>query len=233
MQVKGCLIWILGQPPKGFIDLSFASVGRLNDTRESWSDGNYELVGFKYRPAIIDPKLVEPRLDWLRQSSRYTPDSYEQLAESYRLAGRRANAELILIWSQRDLRGRGSLPLWPRMWNLFLDRSVGYGYRVHRPFVFLLIVMLISGTIYFVAQHAGLIVATEETSSFHTFYPYIYALQMIIPVIDLQQTQYWSPKPGGGGWEFMLMFFNNLVMIIGILTVLAVIPGVSRYFRGR
>ena len=112
---------------------------------------------------------------------------------------------------------------------------------MYRPFIFLLWLVLISGTVYWIAQHANLIVSTEQSEQsalrppivVHTFYPYQYAVQMIIPVMDLQQTQYWSPKPGGGGWELALIIFNYIIMLIGWLTVLAVIPGVSRYYRSR
>lgn len=243
MQVGGCLTWILDPPPEGQANLSHAQIGRLQDTAGSWREGRYTLTGMAYQTAG-SLLTLEQRKTWLRQTDVYSPDAYQQLAQVYRLAGQESHAQEILIASQRDLRDkrRGHLPSRSRVWNKFIDLFVGYGYKLHRPFVLLLLVGLAGGLIYLAAQHFQLIYATGGThksamarcspAGYPCFYPFPYSFQLLIPGLDLRETASWLPaaqKP----WGLAMMIFTWLMIIFGWVLATAVVAGVTRLFRQR
>jgi hypothetical protein len=124
---------------------------------QSWPAGKYVLAGLRYRPAVNgnDEISVDQRLRWLRTTEDYNATAYQQLAEAYQLIGEEKTAETISIASLRDLRKRGDLRRRSRGWNRFLDWTVGYGYRLHRPFLALLVLGLLGALIYYLGRTCG------------------------------------------------------------------------------
>jgi hypothetical protein len=247
MQVGGCLTWTLDPPPEGHIKLSRAQISRLNDTAGSWPEGRYTLTGMTYQTVGDlrgDVLTLEQRKTWLRQTDVYSSDAYNQLAQVYRQAGQEPYAQEILIAGQRDLRDkrRGHLPRQSRAWNKFIDLFVGYGYKLHRPFVLLLIAGLAGGVIFLLAQHANLIVSTggshtsamlAHPAAYPPFYPFPYSFQLLIPGLDLRETANWLPAAGKSGWGLALMIFTWLMIVFGWVLATAVVAGVTRLFRQR
>jgi hypothetical protein len=233
MKVGGCLIWMLDPPPEGRIDLSRAQISRLDDTAGSWPKGRYRLSGMTYQ-TVGDLLTRAQRKTWLRQTDVYSPDAYNQLAQVYRQAGQEPYAQEILIAGQRDLRdkGRGHLPWRSRVWSWFIDRFAGYGYKLHRPFVLLLLAGLVGGVIFLTAQHYNLIVATGKASK-PPFYPFAYSFQLLIPGLDLRETANWLPDATRNGWGLALMIYTWLMIIFGWVLATAVVAGITRLFRER
>jgi hypothetical protein len=200
LQVGGCLTWVL-DPPEGPIDFTGAQISRLKDTAESWPKGRYTLTGMVYQSTSGSTLTLEQRKTWLRQTSLYSPNAYQQLARVYRLTGQESHAQQILIASQRDMRDktRGHLPWRSRVWSRFIDHFAGYGYKLHRPFVLLLLAGLAGGVIYLGAQHAGLIISTGKSPA-PPFYPFPYSFQLLIPSLHLRETANWLPEAGKSGW---------------------------------
>jgi hypothetical protein len=243
MRVGGCLTWILDPPPEGRTDLSRAQISRLNDTAGSWPKGRYTLTGMTYQ-TVGEHVTREQRKTWLRQTDAYSPDAYNQLAQVYRQAGQESYAQEILIAGQRDLRDkdRGHLPWQSRAWNWFIDRFVGYGYKLHRPFVLLLLAGLAGGVAFLIAQHHNLIVSTGGShlsamkappAAYPPFYPFPYSFQLLIPGLDLRETANWLPDAGKSGWGLFMMILAWLMIIFGWVLATAVVAGVTRLFRQR
>ena len=235
MQVGGCLTWMLDPPPQGHIDLFRAQISRLDDTAGSWPKSRYTLTGMTYQ-TVGDHLTPELRKTWLRQTDVYSPDAYNQLAKVYRRAGREEDAQEILIASQRDLRdkSRGHLPGQSRAWNWFIDRFVGYGYKLHRPFVILLITGLVGGVIFFLAQHAHpTLMISSGTGRVPPFYPIPYSFQLLIPGLDLRETANYLPDASRNGWGLALMILTWLMIIFGWVLATAVVAGITRLFRQR
>jgi hypothetical protein len=235
MQVGGCLTWKPDPPPEGHIRLARAQVSRLDDASGTWPEGRYTLTGMTYQ-TVTDRLSLEQRKDWLRNTDVYTPDAYRQLAEVYRQAGQETDAQHVLIASQRDLRvkARGHLPWRSRAWNWFIDRSVGYGYKLHRPFVALLVTGVLGGVAFLLANDNGLIVQTGKNSpAVPPFYPFPYAFQLLIPGLDLRETANWIPNAGANGWGLFMMILTWLMIIFGWVLATAVIAGITRLFRER
>jgi hypothetical protein len=236
LKVGGRLTWKLDPPPEGPTDLSRAQISRLDDTMGSWPEGRYTLTGMSYQ-TLGDHVTLEQRKDWLRHTDVYSPDAYQQLANVYRQAGREPDAQEILIASQRDRchKDRGHLPWRSRAWSLFIDRFVGYGYKLHRPFVLLLIAGLAGGVIFAIANSVtkpDLIVPTGQ-GKVPPFYPFPYSFQLLIPGLDLHETANYMPNAGASGWGLALMILVWVMIIFGWVLATAVVAGVTRLFRQR
>jgi hypothetical protein len=236
LRVGGRLVWKLDPPSEGPTDLSRAHISRLDDTARSWREGRYTLTGMSCQ-TVGAQLTLEQRKDWLRHTDIYSPDAYEQLANVYRQAGREPDAQEILIASQRDRRDkdRGHLPRRSRAWNLFIDRFVGYGYKLHRPFVLLFFVGLAGGVIFTIANSVtkpDLIIATGK-GHIPPFYPFPYSFQLLIPGLDLRETANYLPNAGASGWGLTLMILTWLMIIFGWVLATAVVAGVTRLFRQR
>ncbi len=239
LRVGGCLTWKMDPPPEGPVDLSFAHISRLDDTAESWREKKYTLAGMTYWPTSDGHVTMKQRIEWLRNTTAYHADAYQQLAQAHRLSGDESAAQRVAIASQRDLRHRGGLRWHSTAWNWFLDRTVGYGYRLHRPFLFLLGMGVIGGFIYLWAEKSGLLFATTRTdvtlycpADYPCFNPFVYSFQLLIPGLDLRQLTYWLPNastPLGG----LLMAYTWVMIVFGWVAATAVVAGVSRIFRRR
>jgi hypothetical protein len=243
IKVGGCLTWKMDQSPEGLVDLSSGQISRLDDTMPSWRDGKYLLAGLSYRPTMDGGQevvTVDQRLDWLRKTKDYSGTAYQQLAQAYRLTGDESTAEKITIANLQDLRKRGHLRRRARAWNKFLDLTVGYGYRLHRPFLALLVLGLLGALLYYLGEHAGLIYSTSGAldapachPGYPCFNPFVYSFQLLIPGLDLRQATYWLPNSGNHPWGPLLMLYTWLMIILGWVLATAVIAGITQLFRRR
>jgi hypothetical protein len=247
-RVGGRLIWKLEQSPEGLVDLSSGRVSRLDDTVQSWPEGMYVLAGLSYRPAMdgADQWTVDQRIAWLRKTKGYAGTAYQQLVEAYRLSGEQDTAEKVSIAGLRDLRGRGDLRPRSRWWNRFLDWTVGYGYRLYRPFLALLVFGVIGYFIYQAAQHAGLMFSTQiQQGGMHVsaeancppgypcFNPFVYSFQLLIPGLDLREATYWWPDSSKGPWGLPLTIYTWVMIVFGWVLATAVVAGITQLFRRR
>jgi hypothetical protein len=243
IKVGGCLTWKMDQSPEGLVDLSSGQISRLDDTMPSWRDGKYLLGGLNYRPTMDGGQevvTVDQRLDWLRKTRDYSGTAYQQLAQAYRLTGDESTAEKITIANLQDLRKRGNLRRRALAWNKFLDLTVGYGYRLHRAFLALLVLGLLGALLYYLGEHAGLIYSTSGSldapachPGYPCFNPFVYSFQLLIPGLDLRQATYWLPNSGNHPWGPLLMLYTWLMIILGWVLATAVIAGIAQLFRRR
>ena len=242
LQVGGCLTWIMDRPPGGPVDLSFAYVSRLDDTAASWPEKNYTLAGLTYRAVADGAWTLNQRINWLGNTSAYSAEAYQHLAQAYRLSGDEQAAQEVAMASQRDLRKRGNLLWYSTAWNWFLDRSVGYGYCLHRPFLAVLILGLVGGCIYLWGERVGVIFATDPSSNtvvaphckagYPCFNPFVYSFQLLIPGLDLREATYWLPNAITTGGK-LLMVYTWVMIVFGWVAATAVVAGVSQIFRKR
>jgi hypothetical protein len=248
IKVGGRLIWKLDQSPEGLVDLSSGQVSLLDDTIQSWPEGKYVLAGLGYRPSIDGKNkiTVDQRIGWLRDTRDYSATAYQQLAQAYRLIGEEKTAEKISIESRRDLRERGDLRRRSRWWNKFLDWTVGYGYRLHRPFLALLVLGVIGYFIYTAAQNADLMYSTQTQqggmhvsaqadcpSGYPCFNPFVYSFQLLIPGLDLRQATYWWPRSSKHPWGLPLTIYTWVLIVFGWVLATAVVAGITQLFRRR
>ena len=228
MQVAGTLQWAPARPVSGEVNLEAAIVGHLvddwGDERPNghWPAGKLRLDGFSYGQFGGHMQAtVEQRLAWIR--SQYPPSAkkgttdfatqpYEQLAAVYRQAGQETQARRVAIARRADLRKYGNLNWYRWAGNWFLDKTIKYGYQAWRAGVGLAVVLGVIIVLSIFAQDHQLMIpvgnteglhptpsATKCTSSYPCFYPVGYAVDTVLPVINVHQADNWGPN-GSAHW---------------------------------
>src|SRR5271154_1059195 len=89
---------------------------------------------------------------------------------------------------------RKSLPAVPRAWSYLQDWTVGYGYRPVRAAAGLLLLWTV-GTLVFTAHHPVAAAGIRPSA----FEPAIYTLGLLLPVIDFQEENIFTPQ-GPQAW---------------------------------
>ncbi|MEU4832825.1 hypothetical protein [Streptosporangium sp. NPDC023615] len=176
--------------PEGVVDLRYARIGVLYDAPATWSPRRQN--GLVYD--ALDPMLpVAQRLTWLKNDpDRYVPQPYEQLAAIYRRLGHDVDARTVLLVKQRRQRSR--LPWYARAWGWLQDVTVGYGYRPVRAALWFL-VLLVTGAVVFTLNNPP----RAEPGKGPVFNAFVYALDLLFPLIDFGQEKAYQPT-GGGQW---------------------------------
>jgi hypothetical protein len=130
----------------------------------------------------------------------------------YRRAGQDSQARKVAIARRADLRSYGNLNPYRRAGNWLLDKTIKYGYQSWRAGVGLAGVFVIFAWLSFLAQQHHLMVpvgdteglhfvpsATKCTSSYPCFYSVGYAVDTVIPIINVHEADNWGPD-GSAPW---------------------------------
>lgn len=147
----------------------------------------------------------------------YVPEPYERLATVMRSCGEDADAREVLLAKQR--RRRETLPPAAKAWGYLQDWTVAYGYRPGRAAVWMA-VLWAAGTVAF-AQHAPPSMKGEEHPQWN---PALYALDLLVPVINLGQDGYWRME---GAWQWAAAG----LVLVGWVLATTVAAGASRMLR--
>lgn len=89
------------------------------------------------------------------------------------------------------------------------------------------------------AENIGLMHATQPPYTaaprcdpgYLCFQPVVYAVQLLVPVIDLQETSRWFPDTTTGLLGRLVMLYVWLAIVIGWAASGAVAAGIGRLFR--
>jgi hypothetical protein len=244
LTAEGCLVegpffLQLSHAPEGEINLAYAKVnGPLIDTMASWP-GRIRLAGFTYRS--LEGENTEPRsrIGWLRRSEPFTPDIYSQLATVYRGVGQEDWARMVAIARERDRSRRGNMGPWTSTWRRFLGVTVGYGYRPWRAVVPLVVLVAIATVLYALPAGRRVMAATNpegpvsaavECRGYPCFTPPMYALDVLLPVVDFHQETQWYPRTDRrGGWLYA--YLNWFLIATGWILTGAVVAGFGSVWR--
>ncbi|MBW1599361.1 oxidoreductase [Streptomyces sp. JJ38] len=177
------------RPSGGRVVLSGATVGNLVDRMESWPvrDGLW-MAGFSYDQLIpVGPFPLSQRLAWLATATpEYSPGPYEHLAAVLRNDGEDAEARLVLLAKQR--RRRETLSPAGKLWGYLQDWTVAYGYRPGLAALWMAVLWL-AGALFF----AGRPPAPLEQDKAPHWNAAVFALDLLLPVIDLGHDRSWKP----------------------------------------
>ncbi|MGA4539187.1 hypothetical protein ACPA54_04260 [Uniformispora flossi] len=217
----------------GRISLRDAHTARFVDDVLGWPDHlTVELDGFTYqrlthRSDDHARPTAEQRLAWLdRQHGAdfgtgprpFAPAPYEQLAAAMRADGREADARHVLRAKER-LRHR-ALGRAAGTWGALQDAAVGFGYLPARALTWIA-VLLAGGTGYFRWAGAPAPVKAGEAP---TWDPFLYTLDLLLPVIDLGHET--ARDPTGADKAVALV-----LIVAGWVLVTTVIAGVGRTLK--
>jgi hypothetical protein len=214
----------LDAAPRGRVSLAGATVDKLVDARASWpgaaGPGSVNLEGFGYGSVTArGPFTLRDRIGWLAAATpEYSPGPYEQLAAALRAGGEDADAREVLLAKQR--RRRETLPLAGKAWGYLQDVTVGYGYRPGRAAIWMALLWAF-GALYFAGHPAPV---SADSGAHPHWSPPLFALDLLLPVIDLGQENAWRLS-GPPQWTAALL------SILGWVLATSVATGASRLLR--
>jgi hypothetical protein len=252
LQVEHEFVWAPNGAVSGSVDLERATVHRLDDfwpadrTQGYWPPtGKLRLAGFKYEGFGGESQpSVQNRLEWIRKSHTTTSGDrafvaspYEQLARVYRLAGQDADARKVAIARRVDRRAYSDLTWWQWFSDWFLDKTIKYGYQTWRALLGLIVLYVAALALLVFAQHGDNIIVPARpianiaptpsaracSPGYPCFYPAAYAVDVVVPIVKVGQSEYWRIN-GTASWGFAYLTICMLATGVGwALTTLAVV----------
>jgi hypothetical protein len=216
--------------------------------------GLLRLDGFTYDRIVEESKAsLSKRLTWIGSPEK-KPDSkkwrqgfaaqpYQQLATVYQKSGQDTDARTVSIARRRDLRRYGNLTLGRKAGNWLLGIAIGYGYRTWRAVLALATLYVCAFFVFWWAQHHGQLIiptmqktlipvptATQCTSTYPCFYPASYAIDTVIPIVNVRQATYWGVN-GQGDLGHGLEVFASVGTLLGWALATLTIAGYTGLVR--
>ncbi|MBW6433709.1 hypothetical protein KZ829_08125 [Actinoplanes hulinensis] len=187
------------QTPAGGVLLDSADVETLVDGRTSWSRTNPNSIeGMTY--TFLDTELpVKERLAIMALGGKGpSGQPFEQLAKCLMASGQDDSASLTR-WEYARISHNSGGPLM-KAWGWIQNVVIGYGYAPARALAFFL-AFWVSAALWFRfgTGHCAnpgmteLAVCAIKVDEHPTWDPWIYALDLLIPIIDLGHDKAWDP----------------------------------------
>jgi hypothetical protein len=245
--IGGTLYWVdIQHTPNTQLDLENTKADALWDNEDSWpAPGKLMINGFTYTEFAGGPADAEPRLRWLElQPPGYRPQPYRQLAKVLRDSGRETGATDVLIAKEEVRRREAGLGRMERAWNLMLDVTIGYGYRPLRALWWIAGFVIVGAVLFELGYRARIVTPTDEAAyrvfvesgagppHYPPFHAFVYALENFLPVVDLDQGEYWRPNPVHGAVPGRLLrWYLWLHILAGWLLTPLLFAGLSGLIR--
>ncbi|MFF2130570.1 oxidoreductase [Streptomyces olivochromogenes] len=207
------------RPERGKVVLSGARIVNLVDRADSWpGPGNLHMGGFSYENLVPQGGFpLTRRLEWVAAATaEYSPEPYERLATVLRDSGEDEDAREVLLAKQR--RRRETLPLAAKLWGYAQDWTVAYGYRPGRAALWMAVLWAMSSIAFSHATH------TPVNGGHPPWNAALFALDLLLPVIDLGQVDVWQLR---GGWQWLAA----VVILLGWILATTVAAGATRLLR--
>ncbi|RFU85868.1 oxidoreductase [Streptomyces triticagri] len=208
------------RPQRGKVVLSGAKVVNLVDKSTSWpGPGGLSVAGFSYENLIPSGSFpLVRRIGWVAAATpEYSPEPYEMLASVLRNSGEDADAREVLLAKQR--RRRETLTVPGRIWGHVQDWTVAYGYRPGRAAVWMAFLWAVGALVF--AQHQPPEIKDGESPQWNAA---LFALDLLLPVIDLGQSGYWRLEDQ---WQWL----GAILVLLGWILATTVAAGASRLLR--
>ncbi|KPF46929.1 hypothetical protein IP76_03455 [Rhizobium sp. AAP43] len=184
-------------------------------------------------------------------SGQFHPQPYQQLAKFYRETGHRYEAREILIEKEREQRKAAKTGILVRLWDAAAEAVAGYGYKPWLSLWWLAgLVAVMMGMAQATwnagdfAPNSAVVLTSEDWKTiadgpsknpaagwtdahapgkdYETFYSFAYALDVVVPVLDLGQTDAWAPSPARGDWGWRLFYAQKIFIVLGwVVTAIA------------
>ena len=209
-----------GRPERGRVVLSGARVVNLMDRADAWpGPGLLHMGGFQYENLVPQgPFPLIERLEWVTAATaEYNPEPYERLASVLRSGGEDEDAREVLLAKQR--RRRESLPIAAKLWGYAQDWTVAYGYRPGRAAVWMAVLWAAGSLAFAHASHPPV-----QPGVHPPWNPALFALDLLLPVIDLGQVGVWQLS---GGWQWLAA----AMILLGWILATTVAAGATRLLR--
>ena len=178
--------------------------------------GSQQIPPLRHR---VMPALRTPRAAWIAGQDRrvrrlarvrrcdFVTQPYEQLVKVYQQAGQDKEARKVAIARRRDLRRYGDLSRPRKLGNWLLDKSIQYGYQTWRAVAGIIVLYAaVLVFLWFARSHNAIVpvqittglhpapTATSCSSQYPCFNPFGYAIDTVIPLINVHQADFWGPN---------------------------------------
>jgi hypothetical protein len=233
VRIGGEFRWAPRSPVRGLVDLERAAVHRLDDDWSlpdaHWPPaGQLRLAGFTYDGFGGEHQASwQERLDWIRRSHTpatatmpavFASQPYEQLARVYRQVGQDTDARRAAIARRNDLRRYGTLTCPRKLGSWLLDKTIRHGYQPLRAVGLLVVLYVAMLLVAWGGQHYdSVIVPAKDTKTiapvptalhcspaYPCFYPAGYAVDVVVPIINLRQAENWRLNgQAAWGWAYI------------------------------
>jgi hypothetical protein len=228
-RIAGTLVMHRGFRAEGLVMLRGTTAGTLRDDRASWPD-LMDIDGFHYEK-LTCPRTDRgwrARRHWLRRQREPNAQGYVHLASVYRSTGDESDARRTLMGRHNALlrpprHWREHLPSgWravaTRAWRRVLRYTIGHGYAPGRSL--LIAIPLVAALAVWLsdARAEDMLIATDETpatsasgdevsssectDAYPCVQPVVYALDNVVPIVDLGQRTRWAPDQSRHGAEW-------------------------------
>ncbi|MBD0842654.1 oxidoreductase [Streptomyces sp. TRM68416] len=208
------------RPARGKVVLSGARIVNLMDRADAWpGPGRLHMGGFVYENLVPrGPFPLTERLEWVAAATaEYSPEPYERLAGVLREGGEDEDAREVLLAKQR--RRRESLPIAAKLWGYVQDWTVAYGYRPGRAAIWMAVLWAAGSVSFAQAGHPPI-----KHGEHPEWDPTLFALDLLLPVIDLGQVGFWQLK---GAWQWLAA----VLILLGWTLATTVAAGATRMLR--
>ncbi len=190
-KIAGVLRFAPAAPPSS-LKLHDTRAARLEDRIDAWPSAR-DLNGLRYESigAVAgEVDELKERRRWLKQTTPYVPQPFEQLAAVYRAEGHETRARSIALAKQGRRTKRMARWRRPGRWLLWL--AVGYGYKPGRA-LFVVAALLAVGDRLFSGLHADGSLQPRGTGNTPEpeFAPVLYTLDLLLPIVNLKQRDAW------------------------------------------
>ncbi|MFE9247526.1 oxidoreductase [Streptomyces sp. NPDC007088] len=205
---------------RGRVVLSGARVVTLIDRAASWpTRGHLAMGGFVYENLVaVDTFPLARRLEWVASSGPdYSPEAYERLASVLRAGGEDVEAREVLLAKQRAR--RRTLPPAGKLWGYAQDWTVAYGFRPGRAAIWMAVLWATSSYLFAHARPAP--IKADEHPDWN---PALFALDLLVPVINFGQDGYWRLQ---GAWQWA----GAVLITLGWALATTVAAGATRALR--
>jgi hypothetical protein len=145
---------------------------------------------------ILACKIMSGRAARLDEAiRRFKPQPYMQLARVARQAGHEAAANRIFVQLERNRTRYSNFGRVRQLARHILDGVLTYGFAKFRPVWILLAWAVFSAFCFEVAYQRGAIVASSSDQPRVTFNALVYAIDTLVPIVDLNQKKNWIVEP--------------------------------------
>lgn len=156
-------------------------------------EGPVQLEGLTYEGLPRDATVDEWMSLLATRTSYYSTQPWTQLAAAHQSAGNERDVRRIRVAAQRDLRRRGQLSRWGRIWHVVRGVTVGHGYRPALALVWLAGVLAVSAGVVLVS--GAVRCSTVEQVG--------YALNVATPLVKVDAARCTVDTASGAG-QFVL-----------------------------
>jgi hypothetical protein len=183
-----------------------------------------DLTGFTYGSLSPEgPFPLRERIAWLAAATpEYSPEPYEHLAAALRVSGEDSDAREVLLAKQR--RRRETLPVAGKLWGYLQEIMVGYGYRPGRAAVWMALLWAVGAVFFSVRFPPETPPAATDSGAFPHWSAPLFALDLLLPVINLGQDNAWR-------LEGYVQWVAAVLTMLGWILATTVAAGASRLLR--